>query len=883
MFRLTLKNIWSHKTRLALSMLSIILGVAFLVGTLVISATLNKVFDDLFSSVFKNTDAVVRSTDVTPGGIDGPGKRRGVPLDLVKVVKNIEGVKRAEGNVGIDNITAIGKDGKTLFQSNGAPILGFKLDQDDILTQWRLVDSNGNSLSAKQTAAVKLSDNEFLLDKTAAKLKDLNIGDKIKIVTPTGPKDFVLKGIVRFGTSDSAAGATSFLFNEKVAIELAQRGQAYQSISVVANDGITQKDIVRKINRELKAKYGNDIEAITGKQITEENQNELKTGLNFFTYTLVGFAAISLVVGLIIIINSFAIIMTQRRQEYALLRAIGAKASQIRRSVILESFFVGLISSILGTLSGVGLAFGIRAAFGSLGLDLPGGPLVVKSSTIIWGLAVGTFATMLSALLPAISASRIPPVAALRDASFEKSRRWIFRVIPLVIVLCAAIFVIYYGLSGKSDNKIATTGMGIGIALIALIISLPLLVRPFTAIIGSKVAGIFLIFFGGRHAYGITGNIARRNNYRNPRRTARTAMALVVGVAVVTFFTVFASSFKATFSGYLEKNFVGDFIVSTDNFDPIIPVDLCSKISEQKYVAVASCFKGGPVTWATSEQDKADMSKANPDFLFGVDSAAIPELYATPFKGEIRNLGEDGIAVSNKFAKDHGLKLGSDIRLRLDKQPRDFKVKAILDQGVPYAFASLMIDNVAYNQMSSVTTATTSIVNLKEGIKAEDVKPKLEKLLLNSGLNANDITSLRKQQSKQIDQLLALIYVLLALSILIAAVGILNTMSLSILERRRELGMLRAIGVLKKQVRAFIRFESIIVSVMGATIGMLFGVLGSYLFLQALKEQGINKFAIDPGNMIFILIIAAVIGVVAGAWPAWRATKVDILKAVTVE
>ena len=883
MLRLTFKNLWAHKTRLALSMLSIILGVSFLVGTFVISATLNQVFDDLFASVFKTTDAVVRSTDVQKGSFGSNDERTNVPQSLVAEIRSVDGVKIAEGNVLLDGLIVLDKDGKRLFSSNGAPTLGMNLGNDPELSQWRLIGPDGNSLSSKETVASKLSDTEIYLDKSSADSKNLKVGDIVRIITPNGPKDFTLAGLVRFGTADGTAGAPSFLFNENQAFMMSQKPNTYDSISVVGDDGLSQQQVVDRIKADIDKKYPEKYETITGKQITEENQNAIKQGLSFFTIALTAFAVISLLVALVIIINSFAIIMTQRQKEYALLRAVGATASQIFNSVLLESLMVGIFASTIGVFAGIGVSAGIKSAFAGLGVDLPSGPLVVPSSAIIVGLLVGTLATVFSACLPAFKAARIPPIAALRDSAFEKSRKWTLRIIITVLFGVAAASTIWFGLSGRADNKIAMTGLGIGIAFLTVIVAMPLLVRPFTLFVGSKIAGVFLVLFGGRRAFGITGVIGRRNNYRNPRRTGKTALALMMGVALVTFFTVFASSFTATFDSYLKKNFVGDFIISTDEFQPIVTPEQCKELAAQDYVAVSSCFKGGNVNWAISEQDKADMNNANGEFIFGVDANALPELYSTPFTGDLKNLGTNGIAISQRFADDHDAKLGTTIRIKLDKGTRDMKVKAILEKGIPYDFASLIIDNKAYNELSNLTTSTNAVVNLKDGVDPDQARTDLEKLFKNTGLAVNDQTSLRDAQLKQINQLLALIYVLLALSVIIAAIGIVNTMSLSILERRRELGLLRAVGVMKSQIRGFVRFESMIIAVLGTTIGMVFGLFGSFLIIEALKDEGIDKFAVQSQSLIVIVALSAIIGVVAGAWPAWRATKVDVLKAVTTE
>lgn len=882
MLRLTLKNIWAYKARLGLSMLSILLGVSFLVGTLVISATISKVFDDLFASVFQTTDAVVRSENVTKGSFGESDQREGVRKSIVEDIKKVEGVDRAQGFIQVFNPIILDENGDRLFSGNGGPpVLGFSFDTDDVLTQWRLVDENGNSLSAKETVKFQIKDDTFLLDKSTADAKKLKVGDKVSIIFPNGPREFTLAGVVRFGSADGIAGAPGFLFNEKQITELAQRGENYDSVSVVAEDGISQEELVKRIESAFKGS-GDSIEAVTGKQITEENQSEIKQGLSFFTIALTAFAFIAFFVSLIIIFNSFAITMAQRKREYALLRAVGSKSSQILRSVLLESFIVGLFASAIGVGVGIFLSIGIKSGLAALGLELPKGPLVVESSAIIIGLLSGTIATVVSAFFPALIASRISPMAALSDTTFERRLFWWPRITFLVLDGAMAVYLIVVSLTDSSGTNFKLMSIGFLLWFLFIIFVLPFLVRPFTALIGSRPLGILLFPFGGRHAFSVVGKIARRNNYRNPKRTSYTALALVIGVALVSFVTVFAASANATIDNYLKKNFVGDFIVSSTNFEPIISPSICDEIASKEFVAVSSCFKSGAVNWATSEEDKANLNNANGSFLIGFDAKSIPDLYATPFEGDL-DLGENGIAVSEQFAKDHDTKLGDTIRLRAEAGQGDFEVKAILERGIPFDFATLMVDNSAYSKLSSVQTASSAIINLKDGADPEAAKKDLDKLVKGTGLAVNDQKALRDQNAAQINQLLVLIYALLALAIIIASIGIVNTMSLSILERTKELGLMRAIGVTKSQVRASIRFESVITAVMGTSIGMVFGIAGGYVLIQALKDEGFDQFAIGVPNLVSILVLSAIIGVLAGAWPAWRATKVDVLKAVSAE
>ena len=584
-----------------------------------------------------------------------------------------------------------------------------------------------------------------------------------------------------------------------------------------------------------------------------------------------------------IIINSFAIILAQRQREYALLRAVGAKASQIRNSVMSESLAIGFVASTVGVGSGIGLAVLIKKALAAFGLDLPKGPLVVQPSAIIICILLGTVATVLSAFIPAFVSSRIPPIAALSDTAFEKKKKWWPRATLSVISGLVCVLIIFLALADMTSSKIRYTAIGLGAGFVFLIFVIPFLVKPFTLVIGSRFMGVLLAPFGGRHAFTLTGMIAKRNNARNPRRTSRTALALVIGVALVSFVTVFAASVNKTVDSTLKKNFVGDFIISSDGIEPIVSPELCKQIALEPTVQASTCLKSRTATFAISENDRNDLNSAQGSFVAAFDSKDITEFYATPFKGDLNTLGTQGVAVTKQFAKNNDLKIGSKVLLRLDAGQRDFTVKAILESGIPIDFIDIMIDNKAYDELSSITTATSAIVNLNSDANVANSRADLEKLTKGTGASVNDQKALRDQNAAQVNQLLSLIYALLGLAIVIASIGIVNTMSLSILERTKEIGLLRAVGMSKRQVRNSIRFESVITAVMGTSIGIVFGVSGAYFLIQALKDDGLDQFAVGATSLVAIVGLSAFIGVLAGAWPAWRATKVDILKAVSAE
>ncbi len=868
--------------RLALSMVSIFLGISFFVGTLVFTSTINRSFDDLFTSAFKNTDALVQSTKTTKDDF-GQEVRQNIPRTLVEEIKSVPGVSVVEGNIETSQLVVLDMDGKRMFSTQGPPTLGSSAPRSARLTPWRLVGPEGNNLSAQDTVSIELADSEVLVDKSTADAHDLALGDTLKVVGPVDVRVYAVKGFMRFGTADGSGGVPNFFFNEKQAGDITGQTDTYSSISVGGNGDISQDELAGNIESSLAKNHGGEFEAITGKELIEQTQKEIKEFLTFFTVFLLVFALIALFVALIIIINSFAIIMTQRKREYALLRAIGATPGQIRRSVFGESIVVGFVASAFGVLGGIGLTIGIKKLMELADLRLPEGPLVIPPTAVISGIVIGTLATFVSAFFPAWGASRVAPIEALRETAFEKNRRMIFRIIPTCLVGIASVVTIFLGYQAESGERLKIVGGGIALAFLTIVFALPLLIRPFTAIVGSKVAGFLLFIFGGRRAFGITGEIARRNNVRNPRRSARTALALMFGVALVVFISVFVSSATATFSNYLKQAFAADIIVGDFNSPAsALTPTRCAQIDAEKYIKASSCVRTSSVFLATnpsSSQPKTVTHGVN-----ALNTEKLTTLFSVKYSGQANSLGKNGVAIPQKFAEDKGISLGDTVRMTADVGESNFVVKAILDEGLFGPFDDgVVIDTQGLDTIQTIRPSLVSMVVLNDGVKPAVAQSNLENLLVDTGIEVNDLKTSRDQQIDGINSVLGFVYGLLALAIVIASIGILNTMSLSILERRRELGLMRAVGTTKSQVRGFVRFESIILSVLGTSVGLIFGVGAGFVLVRALKEEGFTSFYVNPVTLIVILGISAFIGVAAGAWPAWRATKVDVLKAVTVE
>lgn len=885
MLKLTFKNIWAHKMRLVLSMLSIFLGVAFLSGTLVFTSTIKQSFNDLFTSVYKKTDAVVTGHVPKASAFDDVQKVENVPKSLVDVIGTLPSVREVEGsnnNYNEGTLVVIDKEGNRVFPRQGPPTFAISQPRSALLTQWILVGKDDENLSAKETVSVNLADNEVLVDKATAFAHDFKIGKTVKIVTDTDVRSFTVKGYMRFGTADGFGGTANFFFNDKQAGEILKQTDSFASISVAAKPGVTQEELKKDIDKTLKAGYAQKFDVKTGQELIEESQDIVDTIFTFFTYFLLVFAAISFLVALIIIINSFAIIMTQRKREYALLRAIGATGGQILRSVIGESLVVGFIASTFGVVGGIGIAAGIKEILKAANFKLPAGPLVIPTSSITLGIIVGTVATFISAFFPAFNAARTAPIEALRDSAYEKNKRMFLRICFSVFLILVALALIFAGYQKSKDDTgqgLQIVGAGIVILLLFVVIALPIFIKPFTKVVGSKVAGVLLVVFGGRRAFGITGEIARRNNYRNPRRSAKTSLALMIGVALVVFITVFVSSTTASFNSYLKQTYSADIIIG--GFDPgdtQLSQSRCDEIDSQSFNKASSCLQAAGLDFYSSK------TKFEKKQVFAVNSENLDKLFTLKYSGEVNGLGESGMIVSKDVAENENLKVGSSTSLSGSKGKQEFKITGILEDGILGPGGdTIVIDSLALNKIEAPQNAFLSLVVLKSDVEPKTAKVAFDKILKNTGIEVNDLKTIRQQQQDSLNSVLIFVYGILALAIIIASIGILNTMSLSILERRRELGLMRAVGTTKAQVRGFVRFESIILSVLGTAVGIVFGIGSGYILIKSLKSEGFTSFSVNPVSMLVIVFISAFIGSVAGAWPAWRATKVDVLKAITVE
>ncbi|MEZ5179719.1 MAG: ABC transporter permease [Acidimicrobiales bacterium] len=596
MFRTTLRSLWSHKRRLISTCVAVILGVAFMSGTLVLNSTIGRIFDDLFADFGQGVDAVVRGPALFESQTGNGTQRALLDDSITDKVAAVPGVAAAEGSMASFQLTVLDKQGDPIGGAGPPTVVG-SWDTDEQLASYQVAEGR-----APERAG------EAIIDRAGADKSDFVIGDDIVIITAKGRETLKIVGLSRFGEADSAGGSFFVGTTLPEAQRLAGEPGKLNQVNARAEEGVSAEQLVANIEE---AQVGPGVDVVTGKQAADEQASDIKQGFGFFTTILLVFAAIALFVGWFIISNTFGILVAQRTRELALLRAIGATRRQVLTSVLLEAGIIGVFSGVIGFLAGVGLALLAFEALKSFGLQLPGANLIVEPSYALITVSVGLLITAIAAVGPAIRATRVPPIAALRDVAVDSSGRSRLRAGLAVVLLVLGGILIKpaFGVEPASD-QIKSVGLGLGVLLLAVLVAGPVIARPLARVVG---AGLPLI-------KGITGRLSRENAMRSPRRTASTASALIIGVALVSFISVFASSAKASINAAIGNGFEGDYIIQPANQFSFTgaPPSLAADIAEVDGVqsVTALTFTEGQVTVRPDRQIGA--------FVGGIDPKTTP-------------------------------------------------------------------------------------------------------------------------------------------------------------------------------------------------------------------------------------------------------------------
>ena len=851
MWRAVIKSLLARKLRLLLTAFSIVVGIGFVAGTYVLTDTMDRAFDELFATTTADIDVVVRATSAfEPGAAGNPGgsgniSRTTIPESVLATVEDVSGVGSAYGGVlgyaqMVDPVTdeAIG--------GFGPPTIG---------VNWQ----EGSSVLVLRRGEPPSTDDQVVIDAATAEAHDLAIGDRVQILFEGPPQGFTISGVAGFGDADNLGGATLAAFETETAQRVLGREGVFDDISVEAEEGMTPNALAARIDAALPE----NMEAVTATTVADEQAEALQEGLGFFRIFLLVFAFIALFVGAFIIFNTFSIIVAQRTRELALLRALGASRRQVMTSVVAEAFLVGLIASTVGIVVGIGVAFGIQWLLGAFGIDLPSTSMQLQLRTIVVSLVVGTVVTIAAAVFPARRASRVAPVEAMRDVQQQEVGRGLGRRAAIgAAVLGLGIVGLLYGLFALPANAAALVGFGAAATFIGVAVLSPLVARPLASWIGAPL-----------RAFGVQGKLGRENAKRNPRRTASTAAALMIGLGLVSMVAVLSSSLKASFDRALESTLKADFTLANSSFMMFSP-DVAARVRELPEVGAVSEFRPGVfrVDGVTS-------------FLTAVDPATldqVAELGVT--EGTTDALAADTVLVFEDVANDEGWSVGDTVPAAFATVgDRPLEVVGIYSESLlvqsDYLIALETYEDVFPEQLDSVV-----LIKGAEGVPTDDVERAVNQAVGSfSSIEVQDQAEFREQQAGFINQLLGLVTALLAMAILIALFGIVNTLGLSIFERTRELGLLRAIGMGRRQVRWMIRWESVIIAVIGAVLGIVIGVFFGWALRKSLEPEGVSELAIPAGQLLIYLVFAALAGVLAAVWPARRAARLDVLQSIAYE
>jgi putative ABC transport system permease protein len=849
-WRATLKSLLARKLRLTLTAVAVVLGVGFVVGTLVLTDTLSRAFDEAFAGTTEGTDVVVRGVSAfAPGLGGGPGsesfeEQPPVPEELVEEVAGVEGVATAVGEV-TGYAQFIDPSTGDPIETMGPPTIG---------ASW---NPASGGLEVRQGRAP--GPGEVAVDAGTAERYDLRVGQRVEVILIGPTREFEISGIVGIGDLDSIGGATLAVFETATAQEVFDRVGEFDAITVAGEEDLSTAVLRARIQEVLPR----GIEAVSASTVAAETTDEIEEGLGFFRTGLLVFAAVALFVGAFIIFNTFNIIVTQRTRELGLLRALGASRAQVQVSVLTEAVVIGLIASVVGIGLGLLLASGFRALLEAFGTDLPSTGAVILPRTLIAGVAIGTLVTVAAGVSPARRASGVSPIEALREGEGGPSSSLRRRVTVGALVTVVGVGALLYGLFGGPSDAALIVGLGAALTFVGVAILSPLVARPIASIIGAPFRRI-----------GFAGRLGRENAMRNPRRTASTAAALMIGLGLVTFVAVFADSLKASSEAALDEAIRSDFILTSGSgFTPLSP-NVAEDLASRQEIAVASPTRIGQIR-VTGDSD----------FVTAIEPATFGEVTNLAFAaGSLTSLREpDTVLVLDDEAESNGWVVGDRIDVRFAKTgTRELTVGGLYRD--PQLLGSYAISLDTFEANFAVRLDSLVLVKLAEGVSAAEGRRVLEEATEASpNVQVQDQAGFKEQQEQLIDQFLAVIQVLLLLAIVIALFGIVNTLGLSIYERIRELGLLRAVGMSRGQVRRMIRAEAVIIAVLGGVLGAAIGVLFGWAMQGALASLGIDRLSVPVGSIALYLVAAGLAGVVAAIWPARRAARLNILEAIAYE
>jgi putative ABC transport system permease protein len=844
MFSLTIKSIKANKVRFLLTGVAVMLGVAFMAGTLVLTDTIKQSYDNVAGNIYKSTDAVVRSANSVKDQ-DGKEIRGTIDAATLTAVRKTPGVKAAEAQQA--GVAVIVAHNGTLLDANRQRAIPIAL-------AWQATPELNPMKMVNGSAPRAPSD--VVIDQNSFRKGNYRVGEKVHVLSQVGSREYTLTGAVTYGGSKSGTGGAQVVaFAPQTAAQVLGTPGRYTAIQVVAQPGVSQAQLVKNLQASV---HQANTEVISGAKANTETRDAAGASLQFINMFLMTFALVALLVGSFVIYNTFSITVAQRTKETALLRAIGAKRKQVMRSVMLEAFFTGVVASAIGLVAGIATAQGLRIVLSLFGMETPAAGTVVNGGTLIVALVTGIVVTLIAAYIPARKAGKVAPIEALRDVAIDHAGASKKRAVFGTITTLLGVAFIAQGLAGAGAGPV---GLGALAVFVGVAVLGPVIARPFAHVIGAPLPRL----------RGMAGTLARENATRNPKRTSATASALMIGVALVAFITVFASSAKASISTSIDKVMASDWIVETQwGMGGMSP-------------AVTQAIDALPETGAVSAvrfvQPKVGDSTVD---VTAFDPKNIEENVKFDLRsGSLDRLGAHEVAVQADEAKAKGYHIGSTVSMFFPETgAQPMKVVAIYGTKQP-------LGKFAMSLQAFDANVTKHVDDVLMVTNAKGVSMAQARHAIDTALRPYPTAELRTRQewkgevANQIDKILNLVYVLLAMALVIALFGIANTLALSVFERTREFGLLRAVGMARSQVRSTVRWESVLIALLGTTTGVAIGLGFAWAMVKAASGQGINQMAVPVTELAVIVTLAAVAAVVAAALPARRAAKLDVLESIS--
>ncbi|MET9109983.1 ABC transporter permease [Streptomyces zhihengii] len=850
----SLRNFFAHKGRMALSAVAVLLSVALVSGTLVFTDTMNTTFDKLFAT--SSADVTVSPEDTEVDDMPANGRPESLPAALVDEVAAVDGVKSAEGAVVSLSVTVVDSENKNMGSTTGAPT---------IASNWTTNDLKSMKITSGHAPR---GPTEVMVDADTADKHGLKLGDELRTIAVTGDLTARVSGIAAFTVTNPGA-AVVYFDTATAQRELLGKEGVFTQVLVAADAGVGDDELKRNIAAALAQPY----QLQTAKEAADAGREEVGSFLDVMKYAMLGFAGIAFLVGIFLIVNTFSMLVAQRTREIGLMRAIGSSRRQVNRSVLIEALLLGLVGSVAGVGAGVGLAVGLMEMMSAVGMNLSTDDLTVKWTTPVVGLVLGVFVTVLAAYVPARRAGKVSPMAALRDSGMPADGKagWIRGGIGLVLTAAGAAALFAATRADEAGEGSMYLGLGVVLSLIGFVVVGPLL----AGVVVRALSAVVL------RAFGPVGRMAERNALRNPRRTGATGAALMIGLALVACLSVVGSSMVASATEELDKSVGADFIVQSTTMGPIVP-------------QAQRALERTPGLDHVTEYKGVDAKITAPDGvtedeqLVAADPTYAEDLRRETVAGELAAAyGKDAMSVGDGYAERHGVKVGDTIEVAFaGGRTAGLKVAAITSDDVS-------IDKGA--MYMNITTAARYIPadrmpqNMIMFAKAADGQEKEAYTALKKSLadypqySVQNQTDFKQDLKDQIGQLLNIVYGLLALAIIVAVLGVVNTLALSVVERTREIGLMRAIGLSRRQLRRMIRLESVVIALFGALLGLGLGMGWGTSAQKLLALEGLGVLDIPWPTILTVFVGSAFVGLFAALVPAFRAGRMNVLNAIATD